>query len=68
MILVPMMRFGTEAADIEEHGGLRNNMMGWAQTSPTFFWLHAIFSLVLGALTVAVLVALVRLLWKKGNK
>lgn len=62
-MLVSMMRFGTEAADLEERGGFRNKMMN----SLPFFWAHVIFGLVIGVLVIAILVALLRLLWKKGN-
>ncbi len=64
MMLASMMRFGTEAADIEERGGFRGKMMN----SLPFFWAHAIFSLIFGVLVLAILFALLRLLWKKGNK
>lgn len=68
MMLLSMMRFGTNAADIEERGGLRANMMGWGQTDPSIFWLHSILSVVTWGVVIAVLVALFRWLWKKGDK
>lgn len=70
MMLIPMMRFGTDSAlsDIDDRTGVRAHMMGWAQTNPTIFWLHAGLKLTVTLLAIAVLFALLRFLWKKGNK
>gem|GEM_PF-5630508 len=64
-----MMRGASQSAvDLEERGGLRNNMMNWANNSPSVFWLHSTLALITWILFIAVLAALLRLLWKKGNK
>ena len=67
MMLVPMMRYGadsTAGAVLDDRMGMHAKMLN----SLPFFWLHAIFGLIVGVLFIAILVAILRLLWKKGSK
>lgn len=59
MLALEMMRFGTESAD-------RVPMMGWLGDG-TGIWFYALLWLVTWILIIAVLVALLRWLWKKGD-
>ncbi|MBI2594409.1 hypothetical protein HYW39_01800 [Candidatus Curtissbacteria bacterium] len=43
-------------------------MMWWAGSNPNAFWLFGLLWLVTWILVIVVLVALVRWLWKKGDK
>ncbi len=66
MMLAFMERFGTQAADVDNtpiHGKIAD-----VTNSLPFFWAHAVFSLVFGVLILAILVAVLRLLWKKGSR
>lgn len=62
-----MMRYGSPSANLsylDDRVGFRAKTID----SLPFFWAHALFSLVFGLLVLAILVALLRWLWKKGDK
>ncbi|OGD87678.1 hypothetical protein A2870_03130 [Candidatus Curtissbacteria bacterium RIFCSPHIGHO2_01_FULL_41_11] len=63
-----MMRIGTEEAQKNFDGrwGKYPMMYGFAGND-TFVWFHIVLGVVTWALVIAVLVALVRYLWKKGD-
>lgn len=69
MLLAGMMRFGTEAAEtgFDDRYFRYHQMMPWFGGG-TDIWLSAFLWLVTWILIIAVLVALVRWLWKKGDK
>lgn len=69
MLLAGMMRFGTESADkvIDERYFRYHPMMGWFGDG-TGVWLFGLLWLVTWVLVIAILIALVRWLWKKGDK
>ena len=65
-----MVRYGTEAAQKGNFDGRwgYHPMMGLAGTNPGFFWFYGILWLVTWVLVIVALVALIRWLWKKGDK
>ena len=69
MLVAQMMRYGTDATQKGYDGQYlwkgHPMMLGG---SNAFFWIHAVLAFVTWVLVVAVLVALVRWLWKKGDK
>ena len=69
LLLAGMMRYGTESADeiLDERLFRYHPMMQWFGGG-TDIWLWAFLWLVTWILIIAVLVALVRWLWKKGDK
>lgn len=69
MMLISMMRFGTDSAagDFDDRTGFRGKMMGWAGNQNAV-WLNDLLGLITWILIIAVLAALLRVLWKKGDK
>lgn len=68
-MLAQIGRYGNESWDKDLNGGLWANhpmMMGWGGTNG--IWIHSILALVTWVLIIAVLIALLRWLWKKGDK
>lgn len=66
-----MMRYGTESGQkLYDDRFFRNYhpMMGWMGTNSGTFWVFGILWLVTWVLVIIVLIALVRWLWKKGDK
>ncbi|MBI3282484.1 hypothetical protein HYZ70_00220 [Candidatus Curtissbacteria bacterium] len=63
-----MMRFGTEGAQtgLDDRYFRYHSMMGWLGNG-TGIWFYGVLWLVTWILIVAVLAALVRWLWKKGD-
>jgi len=65
-----MMRFGNEST----HGAVDNRyinyhpMMGWAGGGNNTFWFFSILCFVTWILIIILLIALIRWLWKKGDK
>ena len=67
-----MMRWGTESgqklpSDDRYFGGY-HPMMGWMGANPGAFWIFGILWAVTWVLIIVVLIALIRWLWKKGDK
>ncbi|MEK9146739.1 MAG: hypothetical protein AAB639_00910 [Patescibacteria group bacterium] len=64
-----MMRFGTESADkvLDDRYFRYHPMMGWLGDGAGF-WIWGLLWLVTWVLVIAALAALVRWLWKKGDK
>lgn len=70
MLVAQMMRFGSESAQRGYADGRywRNQpMMDWTNNRAGI-WLFELAHLVIFILVVAVLIALIRLLWFKGNR
>ena len=65
MLALDMMRYGTDGAQKNLDGRWGNHMM-WGSNGA--LWIHGVLALVTWILVIAVLVALVRLLWAKGDK
>lgn len=69
-MLVGMMKFGTESGrtlyDDRFYSG-HPMMWGWGDGG-SFLWIHAFLGLITWALVIAVLFALARWLWKKGDR
>lgn len=66
-----MVRYGTEAAqkgDFDGRWGYHHPMMGWMGNNPGAFWFFGILWLATWILVIVALVALIRWLWKKGDK
>lgn len=65
-----MMRYGTDAARFADGEKVWSNhpMALWMNNNSGLFWVHGILALVTWLAVLAVLVALARWLWKKGNK
>lgn len=68
MLALEMMRFGSESADrvLDDKYFRYHPMMGWLGDG-TGIWFYALLCLVTWILIIAVLVALLRWLWKKGD-
>ena len=43
-------------------------MMGWADNNAGVFWVFGLLCIITWILVIAVLIALIRWLWKKGDK
>lgn len=69
MLLTDMMQFETESADkiLDDRYFRYHPMMQWLGDG-TGLWLYSLLWLVTWVLVIAVLIALVRWLWKKGDK
>ena len=65
MLAVDMMRYGTDGAQRSLEGRWANHPMF---ANSDFIWIHATLALITWLLVMAILVALLRLLWKKGDK
>lgn len=66
MLVFEMMRFGTDAAqkNLDDRYFPYHQMMFGNSSS---LWIHGILALITWILVIAVLVALLRWLWKKGD-
>lgn len=62
-----MMRWGASPYPDDRYWSNSSMMWGWGQ-NPTLWWLHGILAIITWVLFIAVLVALLRWLWKKGDK
>ncbi len=69
-ILAQVMRYGNQsgAATRPSSGTGVRSMMGWAGNNPTAVFLNDLLGLITWILIIAVLFALLRVLWKKGDK
>lgn len=72
MLLASMMRWGAspdpQGYYDDRFWSSRPMMWGWANQNPTLWWLHGILAFATWILVIIVLIALVRWLWKKGDK
>lgn len=71
MLIAQMMRYGTDAAQKGNDGQYlwrSHPMMQWMGNNSQAFWIFGILWLISWILVIAVLIALVRWLWKKGDK
>ncbi|MDO8487372.1 MAG: hypothetical protein Q7S45_03705 [Candidatus Curtissbacteria bacterium] len=71
VLLAQMMRYGNQSGvTTRSNDGtdLHSSMMGWAGSNQNIFWIDSLLSLVTWILVIAVLFALFRWLWKKGDK
>lgn len=69
-VLAQMVRYGTQSGVVagpNSGAGVRS-MMGWAGNNPSAVLLNDLLGLITWILIIAVLFALLRVLWKKGNK
>ncbi len=69
MLLAEMMRFGTDTAEkgLENEKLWRNYPMMWGNDSQAFWGIHVVLALITWVSVLAVLIALARWLWKKGD-
>ena len=65
MLALDMMRYGTDGAQKNLDGRWSNHPMF---ANSNFIWIHAVLGLITWLLVIAVLIALVRWLWAKGDK
>ena len=67
-----MMRWGTESADKlpadDRYFRGSHPMMWWAGNNSGAFWVFGLLWIVTWILIIIVLIALIRWLWKKGDK
>jgi len=66
-----MMRWGTESGQklpSDDRWLWGHPMMGWAGNNPGAFWFFGILWLATWILVIVALIALIRWLWKKGDK
>lgn len=70
MFLAQMMRYGSESAKgpLKDGGLWRDHPMMWAGGNSAFVWVHLVLGLITWLVFLAVLIALARWLWFKGNK
>ena len=68
MLALDMMRYGTEAAqkNLDDRYFRYHPMMQWAGGNG--LWIYGLLCIVTWILVIAVLIALLRWLWKKGDK
>ena len=70
MFLADMMRFGTEGAQkgLDDRYFGYHPMMWWAGDNAGAFWIFGALWIVTWILVIVLLIALIRWLWKKGDK
>lgn len=72
MLLASMMRWGASPGPNgyydDRYWSNGPMMWGWGGQNPTLWWLHGILAVITWVLFIAVLAALLRWLWKKGDK
>lgn len=69
MLLADMMRIGNEASEksLSDDRVWSNHPMMWGTNSQAFWGIHAVLALITWIAILAVLIALARWLWKKGD-